>query len=49
MAVNFSFSFITCGCGKEFQVINADETDWDEIATAQEYYEHLEVCPLNKE
>ncbi|MCX7759511.1 MAG: hypothetical protein N2169_07920 [bacterium] len=44
-----NIAYITCSCGKIFQVINKEGTDWDEQATAQIYYSHLEnECPDQK-
>lgn len=43
--IDTDISFITCSCGQEFQVLNADGTDWDENATAQAYDAHLPSCP----
>lgn len=49
--VNNGFASITCGCGKDFQVLREtpqeDGTiliDWDEAATAKAYQAHLKKC-----
>lgn len=46
MEVNHTFAYITCACGGEFQVLNEEQTDWDEAATAEIYYAHLADCPF---
>ena len=42
---NESIAYITCQCGERFQVVNEDGTDWDAIATADLYNDHLPACP----
>jgi len=47
--INNFASSIECGCGEKFQVVNEEETDWNEAETAELYYAHLELeCPLRE-
>lgn len=45
MEFNPNISHITCNlCGKHWQVLNDDGTDWDEQATAAQYHAEPHDC-----
>lgn len=41
--MNESIAHIGCVCGQTFQVLNETGEEWDEVATAQAYNEHLQT------
>jgi hypothetical protein len=43
--INENIAHITCNkCGKHWQVLNEDGTDWDEPATAEVYHSENHAC-----
>jgi hypothetical protein len=43
--INENIAHITCSvCGKRWQALNEDCTDWDELRTAQAYQEDQANC-----
>lgn len=45
MEHNPNISHISCNlCGKVWQVLNEDGTDWDEAATAEIYHSEQHEC-----
>jgi hypothetical protein len=43
--INEQISHITCNlCGKQWQVLNEEGTDWDEQATAESYQSGQHIC-----
>lgn len=43
--INESIAHISCNlCGKQWQVLNEDGTDWDEQATAAQYHTEQHDC-----
>ena len=50
MEFNESIAHITCNlCGKRWQVLNEEGTDWDETATAEQYHAEQHDCQTNTE
>lgn len=47
--MNYSCAFLTCACGKEFQVLNEEGTEWTEEETSKEYRAHSDECAVVKE
>ena len=42
---NPNIAHISCNlCGKQWQVLNEEGTDWDEQATAEQYHGEKHVC-----
>lgn len=42
---NQNVAHISCPkCNRKWQVLNEDGTDWDEVATASQYYADISVC-----
>jgi Fe2+ or Zn2+ uptake regulation protein len=47
--INESIAHITCNnCGKQWQVLNEEETDWDEQLTAEQYHSKEHNCELTQ-
>ena len=45
MEFNEAIAHITCNlCGKRWQVLNEECTDWDEAATAEQYHAEQHDC-----
>ena len=43
--INENIARISCNeCGKQWQVLNEDGTDWDEQATAEQYHAEEHQC-----
>ena len=43
--INPNIAHISCNlCGKQWQVLNEEGTDWDEQATAEQYHAEEHVC-----
>jgi len=43
--INESIAHITCNlCGKHWQVLNEEGTDWDEPTTSEEYHSEQHNC-----
>ena len=43
--INPNIAHISCNlCGKQWQVLNEEGTEWDEQATAEQYQSEEHVC-----
>ena len=48
--INESIAHISCNlCGKQWQILNEEGTDWDEQLTAEQYHAEQHDCKGSKE